>query len=71
MFCDSSIAFQSRLYAELDINLCKIRLHQPLVTILEQPLLYIRDLVPRHCYQCLIMIKDVRFDIDDIFGPKS
>nr|XP_039250444.1 uncharacterized protein LOC120328106 [Styela clava] len=59
MLCDSSITFKSRIYSELDVNLCTIRLHQPLKVILEQPLLYVRDLVPRPCFRCLIMIKEI------------
>ncbi|XP_015203768.2 uncharacterized protein cfap92 isoform X1 [Lepisosteus oculatus] len=50
---NSELWFQQRLYATLDINVCQIHLHEPLVDIMRQPLLYVRDMVPLACFQAL------------------
>ncbi|EDV25838.1 uncharacterized protein TRIADDRAFT_23652, partial [Trichoplax adhaerens] len=50
---DSSVIFDKRLYAKLDVDLCRIRLHRSLSSIMQQSLLYIRDMIPRQCFAAL------------------
>lgn len=50
---NSNLRFSERLYASLDVDLCRVRLHEPLEVIVQNPLLYVRDLVPKPCFQAL------------------
>ncbi|XP_032228067.2 uncharacterized protein LOC5503934 [Nematostella vectensis] len=50
---NSEMRFSNRLYAPLDVDLCRVRLHEPLTVIVQNPLLYVRDLVPRPCFDAL------------------
>ncbi|RXM93494.1 hypothetical protein EOD39_19014 [Acipenser ruthenus] len=50
---NSELCFHRRLYASLDLNLCRVHLHKPLSDIMKQPLLYVRDMVPQACFQAL------------------
>lgn len=50
---NSDLRFNERLYAALDVDLCRVRLHEPLEVIVQNPLLYVRDLVPRPCFEAL------------------
>ncbi|XP_058845584.1 uncharacterized protein LOC131697867 [Acipenser ruthenus] len=50
---NSDLCFHQRLYASLDLNLCRVHLHKPLSDIMKQPLLYVRDMVPQACFQAL------------------
>ncbi|KAM3914824.1 uncharacterized protein CFAP92 [Leptodactylus fuscus] len=50
---NSEMAFHERLYKDLGILVCHVHLHEPLHSIVNQPLLYIRDMVPPLCFQAL------------------
>ncbi|XP_041081427.1 uncharacterized protein cfap92 [Polyodon spathula] len=50
---NSDLCFHQRLYASLDLNLCRVHLHKPLSDIMKQPLVYVRDMVPQACFQAL------------------
>ncbi|PIK33636.1 hypothetical protein BSL78_29553, partial [Apostichopus japonicus] len=43
---NSDFTFRERKYASLDVDLCRVKLHEPLSVIVQQPLLYVRDMVP-------------------------
>uniref|UniRef100_A0A2C9L5S2 Uncharacterized protein n=1 Tax=Biomphalaria glabrata TaxID=6526 RepID=A0A2C9L5S2_BIOGL len=58
---NSNLSFSRRLYGSLDVDLCKVKLHEPLRLIVQQPLLYIRDMVFRPCYDALIRLHQVRY----------
>ena len=51
--------FGERKYAALDVDLCRIRLHEPLSVIVQQPLLYVRDMVPKPCLDALMKLNQV------------
>ncbi|XP_074646485.1 uncharacterized protein LOC141902581 [Tubulanus polymorphus] len=55
----TDMCFSDRLYTALDVDLCRVKLHEPLDIIVQQPLLYIRDMVPRPCFQALIKLHDL------------
>ncbi|XP_073500577.1 uncharacterized protein CFAP92 [Phyllobates terribilis] len=50
---NSEMAFHERLYKDLGVLLCHVHLHEPLYSLVNQPLLYIRDMVPPLCFQAL------------------
>lgn len=50
---NSDMSFHQRLYEDLDAILYHIQLHEPLSAIVQQPLLYVRDMVPSACFQAL------------------
>ncbi|CAM9364502.1 unnamed protein product [Bubo scandiacus] len=50
---NSQLSFPERLYTDLEAIFYHFCLCQPLCTITEQPLLYIRGMVPRACFQAL------------------
>ncbi|XP_077134713.1 uncharacterized protein CFAP92 [Ranitomeya variabilis] len=50
---NSEMAFHERLYKDLGVLLCHVHLHEPLYALVNQPLLYIRDMVPPLCFQAL------------------
>lgn len=56
---NSDLRFTERLYAALDVDLCRVRLHEPLEVIVQNPLLYVRDLVPKPCFEALSKLKQV------------
>ncbi len=53
------MSFTSRLYAELDVSLSRVRLYQSLRQIVSQPLIYIRDIVPRACLDTVVGLHQV------------
>lgn len=57
---NSELRFHERLYASLDVDLCRVRLHEPLEVIVQNPLLYVRDLVPKPCFDALANLDQVR-----------
>lgn len=60
--------FSDRLYASLDVDLCRVRLHEPLNIIVQNPLLYVRDLVPKPCFSALSKIDKVRLTKSKLNG---
>jgi len=50
---NSDMTFAKRLYISLDVDLARIRLHQPISNIVKQPLLYVRDMLPSNCFQAV------------------
>ncbi|KAF1455060.1 hypothetical protein FQV21_0002658, partial [Spheniscus demersus] len=50
---NSQLAFHQRLYTDLEAIFYHFRLCKPLFTITEQPLLYVRGMVPWACFQAL------------------
>lgn len=50
---NSDLSFHDRLYGPLDVDLCRIKLHEPLSVIVQQPLLYVRDMVPKPCFESI------------------
>ncbi|XP_033647231.1 uncharacterized protein LOC117306814 [Asterias rubens] len=50
---NSNMTFSERRYASLDVDLCRVRLHEPLSSIVQQPLLYVRDMIPKLCLDAI------------------
>ncbi|XP_040264723.1 uncharacterized protein KIAA1257 homolog [Bufo bufo] len=50
---NSDMTFHERLYKDLGVLVCHVHLHEPLYSLVNQPLLYIRDMVPPLCFQAL------------------
>ncbi|XP_064632936.1 uncharacterized protein LOC135491169 isoform X2 [Lineus longissimus] len=55
----NDMSFSSRLYGPLDVDLCRIKLHEPLHIIIQQSLLYVRDMVPRPCFLALTKLYEL------------
>ncbi|XP_072521556.1 uncharacterized protein cfap92 [Salminus brasiliensis] len=53
---NSSLSFSKRLYDTLDMGFNPLYLHHPLNTILKEPLVYVRDMLPYTCLQALLRI---------------
>ncbi|XP_062977674.1 uncharacterized protein CFAP92 [Elgaria multicarinata webbii] len=53
IFYNSHLSFHQRLYVDLEAVIFHIRLCKPLSSIMKQPLLYIRDMVPQPCFEAL------------------
>ena len=68
---NSDMMFSERKYAALDVDLCRIKLHEPLSVIVKQPLLYVRDMVPRPCLQALIKLDQVKVSFKVVIFLKS
>ncbi|CAH1783576.1 unnamed protein product [Owenia fusiformis] len=56
---NSELAFGERLYGPLDVDLCRVKLHEPMETIVKQSLLYVRDMVPKPCFLALVKIQEL------------
>ncbi|XP_025106751.1 uncharacterized protein LOC112571726 isoform X2 [Pomacea canaliculata] len=56
---NSDHSFSHRLYGALDVDLCRVKLHEPLSLVVQQSLLYIRDMVPPACFQALIRLEEI------------
>ncbi|XP_042311413.1 uncharacterized protein KIAA1257 homolog isoform X1 [Sceloporus undulatus] len=56
IFYNSQLSFHQRLYADLEAIVFHIRLCKPLTSIMKQPLLYIRDMVPQPCFEALVRL---------------
>ena len=59
MLYHSNLSFSERLYGPLDVDLCRVKLHEPLAQIVQQPLLYVRDMVPKPCFEALTKLYEV------------
>ena len=57
---NSEYAFSERLYAELDVEICCIRLHQPLHQLVQMPQPYIWNRIPLSAFQGLMCINGVQ-----------
>ena len=57
---DTSQTFATRLYSALDVDLCRVRLHQPLADVMSQPLIYVRDVIPKDCLECVTKLNQVK-----------
>jgi len=64
----SNICFSDRLYGPLDVDLCRVKLHEPLSRIVMQPLLYVRDMVPKPCFEALTKLHEVRNKISILWA---
>ena len=56
---NSDMTFAKRMYVSLDVDLTRIRLHQPISNIVKQPLLYVRDMLPRNCFLAVTRLHQV------------
>ncbi|KAL8603356.1 hypothetical protein ACOMHN_039719 [Nucella lapillus] len=56
---NSDLSFSQRLYGALDVDLCRVKLHEPLELVVRQSLLYVRDMVPKPCFLALIRLEEV------------
>ena len=59
MIFDSDLMFAKREYSYFGASMYRIRIHEPLASIMIQPLLYVRDMVPKHSFDCLSKIFQV------------
>ena len=53
------MTFSERLYTQLDVDLLKVKLFEPVDQIVQKPLLYIRDMTPKASYQALMCINQL------------
>ena len=53
------MSFAQRLYISLDVDLTRVRLYQPLGSIVKQPLLYVRDMIPKLCFDAVTKLFQV------------
>lgn len=56
---NSELSFGERVYGPLDVDVCRIKLHEALAVIVQQPLLYVRDMVPKPCFDALVRLYQV------------
>jgi len=47
------------MYISLDVDLTRIRLHQPISNIVKQSLLYVRDILPRNSFLAVTRLHQV------------
>ncbi len=66
---NTELAFPARLYGALDVDVCRIKLHEPLSLIVQQPLLYVRDMVPKACFQALVKLDQVGINATQSVKP--
>ncbi|XP_043934019.1 uncharacterized protein KIAA1257 homolog [Protopterus annectens] len=74
---NSDLLFSRRLYSNLEVMLCHVHLHEPLSSIMKQPLLYVKDMVPNACFQALSRLdyithaKKLKEVVQDVLFPTA
>ncbi|CAL9703796.1 unnamed protein product [Knipowitschia caucasica] len=58
--CDPGLSFSKRLYPRLDLSLRPVLLPQTLDSIMKQPLVFVRGIVPSSCLQGLLRLSQLR-----------
>ena len=58
---DSSIHFNDRLYIKLGVDITHIKLCRTLRDIISQPLIFVRDVLPKETFEALDKLHQVRF----------
>lgn len=58
---NSALGFTRRLYTDLEVELVKVKLFEPLADLVKKPLLYIRDMTPKNSFEALIKINQVTY----------
>ena len=53
---DPNIVFDHRLYSDFDVDIKKVKLREPLKTLVNQPQLYLREKVPIEIYNTIISL---------------
>ena len=61
MLYHSDMSFSERLYGALDVNIHRIKLQRPLSLIVQHPLLYVRDMVPKACFDAVVKLHEVQY----------
>jgi len=56
---NSDYTFSERLYGELDVEICCVRLHQPLRQLVKMSQPYVWNKIPHHCFRGLMCINEV------------
>lgn len=56
---NDALSFSERLYAGLDLDVMKVKLSEPLSAVVAHPLLYVRDMVPRACFEGIKKINEL------------
>uniref|UniRef100_A0AAY4EAL9 Cilia and flagella associated protein 92 (putative) n=1 Tax=Denticeps clupeoides TaxID=299321 RepID=A0AAY4EAL9_9TELE len=56
---NSTLCFSKRLYSALDEGFGTIHLDEPLETIMQQPLVFVRDVLPHTCFKALSRITNI------------
>lgn len=69
---NSALGFSGRIYGELEVDLVKVKLFEPLEDLVKKPLLYIRDMTPKSSFEALIKLNQVCLSnpLTTIFTPK-
>ena len=57
---NSDYAFSERLYGDLDVEICCVRLHQPLYRLVKLSQPYVWGKMSHHCFKGLMCISGVR-----------
>jgi hypothetical protein len=70
---NSDLSFSQRLYGPLDVDLCRVKVHEPLGLVVRQSLLYVRDMLPKACFQAIVRLEEVSYDDrdDEVFVYNS
>ena len=58
---DSSIHFNDRLYTKLGVDITHIKLCRTLRDIVSQPLIFVRDVLPKETFEAIDKLNQVCF----------